>query len=137
MTYSPATAEQTVPGNSSKFGNVGAGHLYYFLEDVYPRISGRRWLKTPRVLGLLFGTREADVIPPHGGKGPSARSAGVGGCWTAGWIPGSRCRATAAGFQPRYPPPPFPPSIDNGNSRLLKGVWLWQAGKVEKVVPED
>jgi len=43
---------------------MAVGHLYYFLEDVYPRISGRRWLKTPRVLGLLFGRQEADIIPP-------------------------------------------------------------------------
>ena len=31
-----------------------AGHCYYFLEDVYPRITGRRPLKTPGVIKALF-----------------------------------------------------------------------------------
>ncbi len=31
-----------------------AGHCYYFLEDVYPRITGRRPLRTPALLALLF-----------------------------------------------------------------------------------
>lgn len=35
-----------------------AGHMYYFLEDVYPRMSGRRPLKTPRVLSALFAADE-------------------------------------------------------------------------------
>lgn len=30
------------------------GHVYYYLEDVYPRISGRRPLTTPGVLKALF-----------------------------------------------------------------------------------
>lgn len=31
-----------------------AGHMYYYFEDVYPRISGRRPLKTPGVIKALF-----------------------------------------------------------------------------------
>lgn len=31
-----------------------AGHAYYFLEDVYPRMSGRRPLKTPSIIKSLF-----------------------------------------------------------------------------------
>ncbi|OIV95843.1 hypothetical protein TanjilG_06819 [Lupinus angustifolius] len=31
-----------------------AGHAYYFLEDVYPRMSGRRPLKTPSFIKALF-----------------------------------------------------------------------------------
>eukprot|EP00457_Paulinella_chromatophora_P014921 gb/GEZN01015426.1/.p1 GENE.gb/GEZN01015426.1/~~gb/GEZN01015426.1/.p1 ORF type:complete len:209 (+),score=17.88 gb/GEZN01015426.1/:102-728(+) len=36
------------------------GHLYYFLEDVYPRMipSRRRFLKTPRILELLLQSEE-------------------------------------------------------------------------------
>mmetsp|Transcript_16004 Transcript_16004/g.34763 ORF Transcript_16004/g.34763 Transcript_16004/m.34763 type:complete len:229 (-) Transcript_16004:367-1053(-) len=45
---------------------MGAGHMYYFLEDVYPRISGRRWLKTPNVLLALFPREETVHIPGAG-----------------------------------------------------------------------
>ena len=31
-----------------------AGHAYYFLEDVYPRMTGRRPLKTPSFIRSLF-----------------------------------------------------------------------------------
>lgn len=30
------------------------GHIYYFLEDVYPRMTGRRPLKTPGIVKALF-----------------------------------------------------------------------------------
>ena len=36
------------------FECVRAGHCYYFLEDVYPRMTGRRPLKTPGVIRALF-----------------------------------------------------------------------------------
>jgi Derlin-2/3 len=30
---------------------IGAGHLYFFLEDVYPQLEGgRRVLKTPTIM---------------------------------------------------------------------------------------
>lgn len=48
-----------------------AGHAYYFLEDVYPRMTGRRPLKTPSFIKSLFAdetivARPADVqfVPP-------------------------------------------------------------------------
>lgn len=31
-----------------------AGHAYYFLEDVYPKMTGRRPLKTPSFIRSLF-----------------------------------------------------------------------------------
>lgn len=31
-----------------------AGHIYYFLEDVYPRMTGRRPLRTPSFISALF-----------------------------------------------------------------------------------
>jgi len=33
---------------------IAVGHVYYFLDDVYPRITGRRWLKTPQFLKILL-----------------------------------------------------------------------------------
>ena len=41
-----------------------AGHIYYFLEDVYPRMTGRRPLKTPGFLKALF-PQEQDNTQPH------------------------------------------------------------------------
>eukprot|EP00951_Prasinocladus_malaysianus_P013907 scaffold105803_cov37-Prasinocladus_malaysianus.AAC.1 len=45
-----------------------AGHVYYFLEDVYPRMSNRRLLKTPSILQALFPQQQiqaADGARPH------------------------------------------------------------------------
>jgi len=39
-----------------------AGHAYYFLEDVYPRMTGRRPLKTPGFVKAMFPGE--DVISP-------------------------------------------------------------------------
>ena len=52
----------------SKLGSTGgcvsAGHAYYFLEDVYPRMAnGRRPLKTPGFIKALF---PADRIQSSG-----------------------------------------------------------------------
>eukprot|EP00271_Cylindrocystis_brebissonii_P020769 TRINITY_DN703_c1_g3_i1.p1 TRINITY_DN703_c1_g3~~TRINITY_DN703_c1_g3_i1.p1 ORF type:complete len:235 (+),score=32.65 TRINITY_DN703_c1_g3_i1:235-939(+) len=33
---------------------MGVGHVYYFLDDVYPRMSGRRFLATPGFIRALF-----------------------------------------------------------------------------------
>ncbi|GLC36750.1 hypothetical protein PLESTB_000786800 [Pleodorina starrii] len=47
---------------------MAAGHVYYFLEDVYPRISGRRPLKTPALIKMLFPQEDMvtapAVVPP-------------------------------------------------------------------------
>jgi Derlin-2/3 len=40
-----------------------AGHIYYFLEDVYPRMTGRRPLKTPALIKFLFPADEQIVAP--------------------------------------------------------------------------
>lgn len=39
---------------------IAIGHLYYFLEDVYPRMlpNRTRLLKTPRIVELLFSRDE-------------------------------------------------------------------------------
>lgn len=40
---------------------VIVGHIYYYLHDVYPEISGRNLLKTPHILKVLF--EEAEAAP--------------------------------------------------------------------------
>merc|ERR1712190_632955 len=47
-----------VLGSSPVVDVIGmiAGHLYYFLEDIYPAIRGRRLLKTPGILKVIFDT---------------------------------------------------------------------------------
>ncbi|CAN0912655.1 DER2.2 [Linum grandiflorum] len=39
-----------------------AGHAYYFLEDVYPRMTGRRPLRTPSFIKALFADDDAVVV---------------------------------------------------------------------------
>jgi Derlin-2/3 len=34
---------------------IGAGHVYYFLSDVYPLMTGRRPLATPALVRALVG----------------------------------------------------------------------------------
>ncbi|KAE9594671.1 hypothetical protein Lal_00037410 [Lupinus albus] len=41
-----------------------AGHAYYFLEDVYPRMTGRRPLKTPSFIKALFADDTVVVAQP-------------------------------------------------------------------------
>ena len=41
-----------------------AGHAYYFLEDVYPRMTGRRPLKTPSFIRALFAEEAVVVARP-------------------------------------------------------------------------
>ena len=41
-----------------------AGHAYYFLEDVYPRMTGRRPLKTPSFIKALFAEGPVVVDQP-------------------------------------------------------------------------
>lgn len=41
-----------------------AGHAYYFLEDVYPRMTGRRPLRTPGFIKSLFADDDVVVARP-------------------------------------------------------------------------
>ncbi|KAK9838623.1 hypothetical protein WJX74_000011 [Apatococcus lobatus] len=61
-----------------------AGHAYYFLEDVYPRMSGRRPLKTPSLVKAMF-PRSDDAQPAiviqdalGAGAAPAAPGAAAG-----------------------------------------------------------
>lgn len=51
----------------------GAGHAYYFLEDVYPRMTGRRPLKTPAFVRAMFPGEEAIAAPNFSAAAPVAR----------------------------------------------------------------
>ncbi|KAK4284398.1 hypothetical protein QN277_001237 [Acacia crassicarpa] len=42
-----------------------AGHAYYFLEDVYPRMTGRRPLRTPSFIKALFADEPIVVARPE------------------------------------------------------------------------
>jgi len=44
---------------------IAVGHVYYWLEDVYPRISGRRLLKTPAFMKYLLDAPEGPQVNPH------------------------------------------------------------------------
>jgi hypothetical protein len=55
---------------------IGAGHVYFFLVDVYPQISGRRLLQTPSILLALFPREEAIHAAP---APPPLREMGVVG----------------------------------------------------------
>jgi len=48
---------------------LAVGHIYYFLEDVYPAISNRRLLKTPGFIKSLFDQVEVreNLQPNHDG----------------------------------------------------------------------
>jgi Derlin-2/3 len=46
------------------FQGMIAGHAYYFLEDVYPRMTGRRPLKTPSLIKALFADDPVVVARP-------------------------------------------------------------------------
>ncbi|CAI5977870.1 unnamed protein product [Closterium sp. NIES-64] len=48
---------------------MAAGHVYYFLVDVYPKISGRQLLKTPGILKALFPPDDVVVAFPPDERG--------------------------------------------------------------------
>lgn len=44
---------------------IAAGHIYYFLEDVYPQLeNGRRVLKTPRIIQMMFSNDTGEIDLP-------------------------------------------------------------------------
>src|SRR5689334_21878318 len=52
---------------------IGTGHLYFFLERIYPQSGGARWINTPNFFRQLFPSRNfgrgnpgfGHVIPPR------------------------------------------------------------------------
>lgn len=41
-----------------------AGHAYYFLDDVYPKMTGRRPLRTPAIIQSLFADEPVVAARP-------------------------------------------------------------------------
>nr|CAH0109536.1 unnamed protein product [Daphnia galeata] len=74
---------------------IAIGHLYFFLEDVFPnQPGGRRLLATPRILKLLFDTHIED---PLYNPAPDERPGGFD--WGGAGAPGAA--DAAAADQPR------------------------------------
>jgi Derlin-2/3 len=72
---------------------MAAGHVYYFLEDVYPTMTNRRVLSTPAVVRYAFG--QAAVDGPRGGgeeRGGEGGRAGVFYGTKEGWPVGPQTR---------------------------------------------
>eukprot|EP00299_Pterocystis_sp_00344_P006659 c1860_g1_i2.p1 GENE.c1860_g1_i2~~c1860_g1_i2.p1 ORF type:complete len:228 (+),score=29.91 c1860_g1_i2:33-716(+) len=42
---------------------IFVGHTYYFFEDVYPSLGGKRWINTPYLLHFIFGTHRTTEQP--------------------------------------------------------------------------
>ena len=61
---------------------MAAGHVYYFLEDVYPTMTNRRVLKTPALVRYAFG--QAAVDGPTGGGERNGGEGGVRGVFFGG-----------------------------------------------------
>lgn len=55
-----------VLGSSPSMDLLGvfAGHVYYYMADVYPAMAGVALLKTPRILQLLFGNEDESAPEP-------------------------------------------------------------------------
>ena len=75
-----------------------AGHAYYFLEDVYPRMSGRRPLKTPSLITAMFprpDTHQQDIILQDAlvNRGAAAAPAAAPAAAAAAAAPGAVIRA--------------------------------------------
>lgn len=70
-----------VLGSQPTFDLLGilAGHVYYFMADVYPAMTGCALLKTPRILQVLVGNNdEYDVPYDDFDGGDVARGGGAG-----------------------------------------------------------
>ena len=55
---------------------IGAGHTYYYLADVYPRLSGRHPLATPRLLRWLLGEHLPPAPQPAAAEAARQEAAG-------------------------------------------------------------
>jgi len=78
----------------AQLAGIVVGHLYYFLEDIYPRTSGRRLLFTPaflyRWLPLHLNRNTAFAQGGRLGRPGAAAPAATGHQWGAGRRLGGR-----------------------------------------------
>lgn len=83
-----------------------AGHAYYFLEDVYPRMTGRRLLKTPAAVRALFpadGVQAPRMAPAAGLVPGAAPAAGAGAAAPGGAFGDGFGGAEQGGAAPAQP----------------------------------
>jgi len=75
-----------VLGSSPAMDLLGvlAGHVYYYMADVYPAMAGVSLLKTPRALQLLVGNND-DYDGPYDAGADAAQNGNAGGNGGAGW----------------------------------------------------
>lgn len=69
MHIESCNCRELVTSNSLKCKSIFAqgmiaGHAYYFLEDVYPRMTGRRPLRTPGFIKSLFADEPVVMARP-------------------------------------------------------------------------
>eukprot|EP01113_Clastostelium_recurvatum_P034225 TRINITY_DN4615_c0_g1_i1.p1 TRINITY_DN4615_c0_g1~~TRINITY_DN4615_c0_g1_i1.p1 ORF type:complete len:256 (-),score=28.80 TRINITY_DN4615_c0_g1_i1:87-806(-) len=60
-----------------ELAGVIVGHIYFYLEDIYPLTGGRRFLQTPQFLKLLF--QQPDVVYGTAPRAAQQAAAGRGG----------------------------------------------------------
>lgn len=76
-----------VLGSSPTMDLLGilAGHVYYYMADVYPAMTGVSLLKTPRILQVLVGNNDDYDAPYDDFDAGVAQAGGNGGNGGAGW----------------------------------------------------
>ena len=78
---------------------IGAGHIYFYCDDVLPRIiGGRRYLRAPRLVKQLFGEWQPPVVivAPEGGA-TGVQGVGLAGAAAAAPQIGAGQQAADAG----------------------------------------
>eukprot|EP00736_Rhodelphis_marinus_P003202 Rmarinus@m.12564 len=71
---------------------IASGHVYFYLDHIYPNTSGRRLLHTPQFLEKLVGGRSDWYAGPRrqqGGGGENGGGGGSGHSWGTGHRLGS------------------------------------------------
>lgn len=76
-----------VLGSSPTMDMLGilAGHVYYYLADVYPAMTGVSLLKTPRILQMLVGNNDDYDAPYEDFDAGVAQAGADGGNGGGGW----------------------------------------------------
>lgn len=115
----PATPPHHLPhavmlGSSPLMDLLGmvAGHAYYFLEDVYPRMTNRRLLRTPAIVRALFPA-EGLQAPRMAAAPPLVAAGGPGG----GALAPAAAAAPAAQQQQPDQQPGVPAAVGDDGQR--------------------
>lgn len=76
-----------VLGSSPTMDLLGilAGHIYYYMADVYPAMTGVTLLKTPRILQILVGNNDMHDVHYEDFDAGAAQAGGNNGNGAGGW----------------------------------------------------